>query len=160
MRSLIAFFTMLISSSVFGNELKIHLPDQTTITLDKAQIEQEFKQTSFNTVLPWFETHHQFSGILVSQLLEKYDASDAFAVSFIALNDYSSTTSIEDIEKYAPIIATTMDGKPMKVRHKGPYWLVYNLDEYPNINHANYHSQMVWQIDEIVIHSTQDGSKQ
>ncbi|MDA0148942.1 molybdopterin-dependent oxidoreductase [Vibrio sp. LaRot3] len=160
MRSLIAVATLMISCAVQGNELRIHLPDQTTITLNKAEIEQEFSQTSFTTLLPWFEDNHQFSGILVSQLLEKYDVSDAFAVSFIALNDYSSTTSIEDINKYAPMIAMKMDGKPMKVRHKGPYWLVYNLDEHPNINHANYHSQMVWQIDEIVIHSAQDGNKQ
>ena len=83
---------------------------------------------------------------------QQLGVEDTLAVSFIALNDYAASTTIENILKYDPIVAYKMNGEKMKVRNKGPYWLVFNLDKYPEIDNTAFHSQMVWQIDEIKIH--------
>ena len=89
-------------------------------------------------------------------MLEQLSIQDTTSVSFIALNDYSASVTIENIMKYEPIIAYKMNGKKMKVRNKGPYWLVFNLDKFPEIDNTTFHSQMVWQIGKIMIHRSPD----
>ncbi|EEX64516.1 hypothetical protein VCJ_003050 [Vibrio metoecus] len=74
------------------------------------------------------------------------------SVTFIALNDYAANISIADIEQYEPIVAYYLDGTEMKIRNKGPFWLVYNLDKNPKLNNPIYYTHMVWQISHILIH--------
>ena len=112
----------------------------------------QYPQITFTTQLPWYPDANQFTGFRVSDLLQQLGVEDTLAVSFIALNDYAASTTIENILKYDPIVAYKMNGEKMKVRNKGPYWLVFNLDKYPEIDNTAFHSQMVWQIDEIKIH--------
>ncbi|EGU32845.1 hypothetical protein OTK51_14205 [Vibrio scophthalmi] len=153
MRYLITLMPILFSAVVFGSPLKIQLPDQSVIYTDTETLLSDFETETFETHLPWFEDARQFTGIPVIELIERYGDKNTFAVTFSALNDYRATSTIEDINNYQPIIALSMNNEPMKIRHKGPFWMIYNLDKYPEIDNATYHSQMVWQIDEIVIYS-------
>ena len=66
-----------------------------------------------------------------------------------AMNDYYSYISREDILRYQPIIAYKQDHNYIKVRNKGPYWLIYPVTKYPELDVSYYHSQMVWQINRI-----------
>ncbi len=69
-----------------------------------------------------------------------------------ALNDYAADIDLSDIEKYQPIVAYWQDGKPMRVRDKGPFWLIYPQSSFPKeLNIERYHSQMVWQLKQIHI---------
>ncbi|EGU43426.1 hypothetical protein VII00023_16380 [Vibrio ichthyoenteri ATCC 700023] len=153
MRYLITLMPILFSAVVFGSPLKIKLSDQSVIYTDTDTLLREFETETFETQLPWFEDVRQFTGIPVAKIVERYGNQNTFAVTFSALNDYSATTTIEDINNFDPIIAISINNQPIRVRHKGPYWMVFNLDKYPEINNTTYHSQMVWQIDEIVIYS-------
>ncbi|NVD08864.1 hypothetical protein FCU94_18610 [Vibrio sp. JPW-9-11-11] len=144
-----------IAFRVYSQDLVIRIDQQPPITLTHQSIVEQFSATEFTTQLPWFDRSHHFSGFKVSELLDYLDIDNVSAVSFIALNDYGATTIIEDVQRYQPIVAYQMDHKNIRVRHKGPYWLVFNLDRYPSIDNATYHSQMVWQIDEILIHKSE-----
>jgi len=55
-----------------------------------------------------------------------------------SLNNYHSTLSRKDIVRYQPILAYQQDHHYIKVRNKGPYWVIY-------------HAQMVWQVNEMKI---------
>ncbi len=41
----------------------------------------------------------------------------------------------------------------MRVRDKGPFWLVYDLTTHPEIDEPMHYTLMVWQIKEIQIHT-------
>ncbi len=156
MRNVITLLFCCFSSLVIASPLKIHLGNGSVIETDMAALLKEFPTTHFETRLPWYPDQRSFTGIPVSKLIERYGDNKTFAVTFLALNDYAATSTVDDIRAFAPIVAVKMNGKPMKVRHKGPYWLVFNLNKHPEIDNIAYHSQMVWQIDEIILHSKDD----
>ncbi|NOH78527.1 molybdopterin-dependent oxidoreductase [Vibrio sp. RE86] len=160
MRSILPVFILLFCANVFSSELVIRIPEEQEKTLPHSDIIKHLPSTTFATSLPWFKGKNSFTGFKVTDLLTHLNIDDAFSVSFIALNDYAASSQIDDIEKYQPIVAYKMNDKKMKVRDKGPYWLIFNLDEHADINNAVYHSQMVWQIDEILIHRHKDVEKQ
>ncbi|MFB9215904.1 molybdopterin-dependent oxidoreductase [Vibrio sinaloensis] len=157
MGKLLSCLLVVLSFQAAGSQLVIRLQDKAPITLTHEQIVTEFHAQSFETKLPWLDKSALFTGFKASDLLNYYRIDDAFSVSFVALNDYASSSRVEDLLQYQPIIAYQMNGEKMKVRNKGPYWLVFDLDKYPEIDNAGYHSQMVWQIDEIMIHRRSDG---
>jgi len=67
-------------------------------------------------------------------------------ITMSALDDYVASADIADIEKYQPILAIEMDGKPMDIRNFGPYFLVWPFAEYPEINTDVFYANAVWQI--------------
>lgn len=153
MRYWIALIISFWCTSVFSASLTIKLPDNSTITVDREDLLKEFDTQAFSTHLPWFANSYRFAGIPVTELIKRYGNNETYAITFAALNDYQATISVNDIKKYSPIMALTMNGKEMRVRHKGPYWMIFNLDQFPEIDNADYHAKMVWQIDELIIHS-------
>ncbi|MEF1283597.1 MULTISPECIES: putative pterin-binding protein [unclassified Vibrio] len=155
-----ALLSSILSFQTLGSQLVIRAADQQPIVLTHEQVTSLFPPTSFTTSLPWFEDKKDITGFKVSDLLTHLGINDAFSVSFLALNDYAASSQIKDIKKYQPIVAYQIDNQPIKVRNKGPYWLVFNLDQYPEIDNAVFHAQMVWQIDEILIHRNQDVAAQ
>lgn len=156
MKMIGALLPLLISLQAFGAQLVLRVGEEPPVTMMHDEIVAQFEPSSFTTSLPWYPDKKEFTGFKVSDLLNQLEIDDAFSVSFIALNDYAASSTIADINKYEPIIAYQVDGKNMRVRDKGPYWLLFNVDKYPETNTAVFHSQMVWQIDEIMIHRRQD----
>jgi hypothetical protein len=156
MRWLFAILTWIISFSALSSDLIVRTSDEQSYTITHAELVQNLQETTFTTHLPWLDQANEFSGFAVTDLLKHLKIDDTFAVSFIALNDYTASSKIDDLIKYKPIIAYKQNGKKMKVRDKGPYWLIFNLDQYPEIDKAEFHSQMVWQIDELMVYRKQD----
>ncbi|GAL28475.1 hypothetical protein JCM19239_1551 [Vibrio variabilis] len=37
----------------------------------------------------------------------------------------------------------------MSIRDKGPYWVIFPLSQYPEIDNTDYHSMMIWQLKEV-----------
>lgn len=160
MRWLLVCLSLLLSFSTLASQIVIRVGNETPIQLAHQDITTKLSSTSFTTELPWYTDKNKFTGFKVSELLQYLKINDAFAVSFIALNDYAASAQIADIIKYEPIVAYEMNDQRMKIRNKGPYWLIFNLDKNPEIDNAAFHSQMVWQIDEIMIHRNQDAEVQ
>ena len=110
---------------------------------------QTMPSTSFTTGLPWLKAESKFTGVSVSDLFDELGIALPEVMTVRGLNDYSVDVLKSDIEQYHPIIAFLKDGNLMPVRYKGPYWLIYSLNQYPEIDNPAYHSQMVWQIEKI-----------
>ncbi|KLN66623.1 MULTISPECIES: molybdopterin-dependent oxidoreductase [Vibrio] len=156
MRWLLVFLSLVASFQILAAPLVIRVGEQQPIFLSHTDITTHLKPTSFTTDLPWYPNKNKYTGFKVTELLKYLAIDDAFSISFIALNDYAASSQIEDILQYEPIVAYKMNDKKMKVRNKGPYWLVFDLDKNPEIDNAVFHSQMVWQIDEIMVHRKED----
>lgn len=150
---------LMVSFQAVSSQLIIRMEDQSPVVLTDHEIITQFESTTFETQLPWFENRKSFTGIKVTDLIEFYQLTDVGSISFLGLNDYMSTSQINDIRRYQPIIAYEIEHEKIKVRNKGPYWLIFDLEKYPEIDDISFHSQMVWQIKEIIFHKADDATQ-
>ncbi len=105
-------------------------------------------QRTTKTRTPWTEGATEFAGPLASALLDAIGAKGD-KLKVIALNDYSAEVPVADLRDHPVILATTMYGKPMSVRDKGPLFLIYPFDEEPDLFSEVYFNRSVWQINRI-----------
>lgn len=105
-------------------------------------------QFEIRTCTPWTEQRHTFTGPRLSQVLALAGIYSQ-RIEIQAINGYQITLSPADLSPYAPILATEIDGKPMRIRDKGPLWLILPLDQYPVLHKSIFYAQMAWQIKSI-----------
>jgi hypothetical protein len=139
---------MLAPTFVLANTLSISLDGKTKAQLSRTEL-QAMPATSYTTALPWIKGVSTFTGVELATLLKLTSGIIPDHVTLRALNDYSISINRQDMERYKPIVAYSRDGKPMKIRDKGPYWLIYSLSDFPELDNPQYHSQMIWQLDRI-----------
>jgi hypothetical protein len=92
----------------------------------------------------WIEKTTTYTGVKLSGILEKYKITNEW-LQLTALNDYSIEVPIADADKGA-FIAYLIDGKQIKIRDKGPLWLLYPFNENKALDIDMYHNQSIWQL--------------
>jgi hypothetical protein len=102
------------------------------------------------TSTAWTEGQPAFEGVSVKALLDRLGAKGDTVIA-IALNDYKVEIPIEDFNKYPVILAYRMNGELLRVRDKGPLWIVYPQDEFPTLKNKETQSKWVWQVKELRI---------
>lgn len=112
--------------------------------LDRAAIEA-MATTVVETETPWTQGKVKFEGIPLKSLLDAAAASGK-VVHAIALNDYAVDVPVEDAANPKVIVAYRMNGETMRVRDKGPLWLVYPLSDDPALQNEATYSKMIWQV--------------
>lgn len=115
-----------------------------TLVLDRAAFEA-LPMTTVKTETPWTEGMAIFEGVPLKSLLDLAGATGK-QVHAIALNDYAVDVPIEDAANPQVIVAYRMNGETMRVRDKGPLWLIYPLSDDPTLRNEATHSKMIWQI--------------
>jgi len=104
--------------------------------------------TRIVTSTAWTEGTPAFEGVLLSKLMERVGATGKSAVT-IALNDYKVEIPVADFAKYPVILAYRMNGELLKIRDKGPLWVVYPQDDHPELKTKETQAKWVWQVKEI-----------
>ncbi|GLK70044.1 hypothetical protein KHC23_21865 [Ancylobacter dichloromethanicus] len=105
-------------------------------------------QTQIDTTTPWTQGAQRFAGPSFAVLagLARVPTVEARVV---ALNDYAATIPAEDWQMNGVILATRLNGETMRVRDKGPYWVMYPIDQGALFGRQDYQSRMVWQVKSI-----------
>jgi len=116
---------------------------------DRAMLER-LPQSSLVTTTPWTEGPQRFDGVRLVELLRLLEAGGK-KIRLIALNDYSVTMSLQRYAPFDPLLALTRNGKRMRIAEKGPIWLVFPQDDFPELNQARVHDLWVWQLRELVV---------
>ncbi len=116
---------------------------------DRAML-SSLPQHEFITATPWTEGRHRYRGVLLSSLLEYVGANGQQLVAR-GLNDYHAVIDRRVIEDYPALLALTVDGRPMRVRDKGPIWILFPLSDFPELDTITYHASMVWQLRRIEV---------
>ena len=44
-----------------------------------------------------------------------------------------------------------MNGKAMDVRNKGPIWIIYPIDEFPELKTEEISGRSIWQLDKLLV---------
>lgn len=106
-------------------------------------------QDVFTTNTPWTEKPAEFTGPSLKMLAELGGVPVAKA-NVIALNDYSAEIPAVDWTDHGAMLAVRVDGEAMRIRDKGPYWVMYPIDSDAKVlNTQLFHSRMVWQVKSI-----------
>ncbi|MCZ0750009.1 molybdopterin-dependent oxidoreductase [Aeromonas enteropelogenes] len=116
---------------------------------DSAMLDQ-LPEYEIKTHTPWYDEEKTFRGPRLSDLLAKVGASGK-QLTITALNDYSVQVPTSDARQYEVILARSIDGKPLSVRDKGPLFLIYPFDQYPELRNKLYYGRAIWQISQIKV---------
>lgn len=133
--------------TVSGNITHTNGPD--VARFDRAMLDALERRTTTAST-PWFDDAHDFEGPLAAAILDAVGATGS-TMRVIALNDYASDEPVSDARDFPIIFATHLDGEIMSVRDKGPLFLIYPFDEFPELFNEIYFGRSVWQITRIEV---------
>lgn len=117
---------------------------------DRAVFDREMlealEQKVTETTTPWTETKDRFEGPLGRALIEAVGVDGAEVMIITALNDYSSEVPVSDFIEIDAILALKHNDAYMRVRDKGPLFVIYPFDDEPKLKNELYYNRSVWQI--------------
>lgn len=108
-------------------------------------------QHTVKATTPWFDGEHEFTGVVIEDLLASLGASGE-NVTVTALNDYSAEIPLQELKDYPVILASRVDGEELSVRDKGPLFVIYPFDENPDLYNEVIFSRSVWQVAGLTVH--------
>lgn len=111
---------------------------------DRANLEQ-LGLTKLVTWTPWTEGEIEFEGVLARRLMAAVGAKGT-EVHATALNQYEEAIPLADFQSYDVLFALRMNGRPMRVRDKGPIWIIYPWADHPELDDFLTREKSVWQL--------------
>ena len=116
---------------------------------DRQQLEQ-LGLHKLVTSNPFIEGIHTFEGPLLSAVLDQVGAKGE-TLEAHALDGYNVDIPISDIRTYPVILALKMDGKVMRVRSKGPLWIIYPVDQFDELKSETFSGHSIWQLTTLTV---------
>ncbi|WP_445399799.1 molybdopterin-dependent oxidoreductase [Zobellella sp. An-6] len=106
----------------------------------------QLPQHEFNTQTPWTDGSHHYRGVLLKDLLARVGAADGEKIRASALNQYHVDIDWATAARLPVLLATHKDGEAMKIRDKGPVWVLLPLSDMPALDTKQHHEMMIWQL--------------
>ncbi len=100
---------------------------------------------SIKTKTPWTNGVTHFEGVKVKDVLEKAGISTK-PVTAMSFDDYAISIPAKFIEEHDPIIASRMNGQVMTMKDKGPYWIMFDLDNVSEEKAIELRAFSVWHL--------------
>ncbi|MGU3496080.1 hypothetical protein ACLBXM_18720 [Xanthobacteraceae bacterium A53D] len=102
-------------------------------------------QSKILTRTPWTHGVQDFTGPSIAELarLGPFPVREVRAYS---LGDWSATIPLSDWQRQTVILASRLNGATMRVRDKGPYWIMYPIDGRRDLDAQMYQARMIWQV--------------
>lgn len=108
-------------------------------------------QTTVVTKNDYLDNKTVFQGPRLRLVLEELNVDRSANLRMTALNDFSSDVPAMDAFNYDVILAVLRDGETMSVRNKGPIWVIYPMDDHPQLQDEAYNGRLVWQLKNIIV---------
>ncbi|MHA7878868.1 MAG: putative pterin-binding protein [Saccharospirillum sp.] len=101
------------------------------------------------TETPWTDGEQRFEGIYLTDLLAQAGIETG-ALAATALNGYSVDIPIEAAIAARAFIAVKANGDFMRVRDKGPFWIVFPWSAQSELETRTVRAWSIWQLVELV----------
>ncbi|MCG7394154.1 molybdopterin-dependent oxidoreductase [Microvirga sp. ACRRW] len=119
----------------------------------QAQFDREMLEAlgkaSFTTGSVLTDKKQLYEGVPLRAVLDRVGAKGKTLLA-TAHNNYKIDIPSDDV-KYDPIIAMRVDGEVLKLRDKGPLWIVYPRDAHAALQSQLYDSRWIWQLNKLHI---------
>ena len=95
----------------------------------------------------------EFAGPKIRDILKAVGVKpDASAVSVVAIDGYQQTIPLQDFDKWEVITAHSLNGKRLPIENKGPLWIMYPIDKYPDdLMNNKTTMKLVWNLTGLVV---------
>jgi len=124
-------------------------PQDVSFTLNELQALPSDKVT---TETIWTDTPHTYTTVSFKTLFEHLKSDPkGKTLTMVALNDYFIKVEIDTLIEHNAFIAYAMDGKEMRIRDKGPLWVLYPFSDKPAINIPPFQAHSIWQLKAIIL---------
>ena len=133
--------------TVSGNIL--HTNNGDVAEFDRAML-MALEQGSIVTQNPWTDGLNTYEGPAGQALMAAVGAQGDTLV-LTALNDYSAEMPRSDIAEFGLVFATHMNASQLRIRDRGPLFVIYPFTDQPGLNAERYHNRSVWQVNRIDI---------
>jgi hypothetical protein len=100
---------------------------------------------TIETGTPWTDGVSTFEGVLARDLMHAVGAKGDTVLA-TALNDYFVEIPMSDFDDYDVILAFRMNGERLRVRDKGPIWVLYPFSSVSEIQSTLFYSRAIWQL--------------
>lgn len=124
---------------------KIGVKNSPDAALFDAALLDALPQHSFVSATPWLKNPATFTGPLLKDVLQALKAQGTH-LKALALNDYKIDIPLDDAFKFDVILARKVDGRVLTVREKGPIFVMYPFERFPELKTDTYYSRCVWQL--------------
>lgn len=111
---------------------------------------ESLEMATLETATSWTDGIPVFEGVMGRTLLKVVGAEGEVAVAR-ALNDYVIEIPLSDLRELDVIIASKMNGEHLRIRDRGPLWVVYPWDEHPELETEAVKQRSIWQLSELEI---------
>lgn len=102
------------------------------------------------TTTPWHDGKMVFEGVSLARLMAHVGATGD-SLTGIALNDFYTEIPLSDAADYDVIIAYRANGSDLTVRDKGPLFVIYPFDRFPELRNELYYSRSIWQLRRLTV---------
>ena len=120
-----------------------------TAQFDRSQLEA-LAPAVLETSTPWTEGVQRFDGFPVTALLDLVGATGN-TLRATAINDYAVTMPVEELVRSKAFVAVRQNGEPMKVRDRGPLWIIFPYDSDARLTGDDFLNWSIWQLKSIEI---------
>lgn len=151
-----AFFTGLFALLLAAPAMSYAQDILTVTTADRTEtftLEEilAMAQTTVVTKNDYVDEVTTFQGPSLRSVLENMDVAQDATLTMVALNDFSSEVPAADAFAYNVILAVLLNGETMPIRDKGPIWVIYPMDDNPELQDEIYNNRLVWQLKSISV---------
>lgn len=99
-----------------------------------------------------FETGVQeFTGVLLHDVLRLVGGDDKTMIIATALDGYTVEIPVTDAITYDVLLAMMWNGERMTVRRRGPIWVIYPIDQHPELRNEIYSNRTIWQLKRLTV---------
>lgn len=117
--------------------------DQGEAAFDRAMLEA-LEWVEVETYTSFTEGPQRFAGPTLASVLAALDI-EGTQLRATAINDYAILIPVAHAAAHNVILAMDHNGRPMRVRDKGPIWVVYPLSE-QEAAAKPFDGEMIWQL--------------
>lgn len=133
--------------SITGRINRTNAPGRADFDLDMLGA---LPQHKLSTHTPWHQGVQVFTGPLLRDVLAQAGADGSMLVA-VALNDYRCEIPAEDTRHFDVVLARLQNGEPMRVRDKGPLFIVYPYDTDAKLRSDRYYARSAWQLRSLIV---------
>lgn len=120
-------------------------PNVAEVRLEPEQL-AAMTQVTIRTSNEFVDGVAEFRGPLARDVVAQIGRGTAQVGRFVAANDYSVEIDLAEFDRYDVIFATHMNGKPLSRRDKGPVWVIYPMDQHPELKDPAWNNRLIWQL--------------
>ena len=118
-------------------------------TFDREQLLALGTETE-ETTTHFTKGRQRFEGVRLRKVLDAVGANGRILTAK-ALDGYSIDIPVDDVDRFELLLAMTWNGKVMRVRNKGPIWVIYPINRFPETSNEFYSVRTIWQLTTLTV---------